>query len=468
MSLQLLINKIAENNGTALLVGGAVIDAIQNKPIKDWDIEVYNISYQKLSEILTELNLPVNLVGKAFGIIKTKIDDLELDLSIPRLENKSGKGHKGFDVILDSNLTPLEAGKRRDLTINAMYKNLHTNEIIDPYDGLSDLNNGILRATNNKTFVEDPLRVLRIMQLLPRKGKTVAPETIKLCQSIVDDYHTLPKERIFEEFKKLLLKADKPSLGLNFLKDSNWLIHFPELFNLIGCKQNPEHHPEGDVLIHTLMVVDNAAILKHNVPEDLQLAYMFAALLHDVGKPSTTNPNDLTSYGHDDAGIEIAESFMLRITNEISLIDNVKKLVGLHMRVGQLTIGKANISAWKRLHNKYRLDVLGWLSKADSNGRTDRSLDNEHLPSELSLKYFKKFGDVIKPIVNGKELIDLGWKPGIELGKYLKFAFELQMDGYKKERIIRILLRKRKKIEILTYINRKLETFLKIFRIINI
>jgi tRNA nucleotidyltransferase (CCA-adding enzyme) len=440
-----LINKITENGGTAMLIGGAVIDVILNKEIKDWDIEVYNLSYQELINILNELNLSVSLVGKSFGIIKTKINDIEIDLSIPRTENKIGVGHTDFKVILNPYFTPKEAGLRRDLTINSMYKNLHTGEIVDPFGGLNDLNEGIIRATNNETFKEDPLRVLRIMQLLARKGKIVAKETIELCQSMVNDFNYLPSERVFEEFKKLLLKSDKPSLGLQFLKDSDWLIHFPELYNLIGCQQNPIYHPEGDVWTHTLLVIDNAASIRNNIPEDLQLAFMCTALLHDVGKPSTTI-EDLTSYGHDKAGIEIAEKFMLRLTNETKLINDIKLLVELHMRVGQLYIGNANILGWKRLHNKLRLDVLGWLNMCDFKGRLGQSMSEKHEPAEQAFIYFKKFGEKkIAPIVKGGELILLGWKEGAELGADLKYAFELQMDGLTKEEIIKDLLTKKLK-----------------------
>ncbi len=444
-----LIEKIKENNGTAMLIGGAVIDAIQNREIKDWDIEVYGLNYEKLIKILEELKLPINLVGKSFGVIKTKINDIDIDLSIPRIENKCGILHTNFYITLDSNLTPEEAGRRRDITINSMYQNLHTGEIIDPFNGVKDLENGIIRATDKTTFVDDPLRVLRIMQLLPRKAKMVSPETMDLCVSLSNEFsderkteilyeygifaqyefNIIPKERVFEEFNKLLLKAKKPSLGLNFLKDSNWLKHFPELYNLIGCKQNPDWHPEGDVWIHTLMAIDNAAEARENINEEHRLAFMYAALLHDIGKPSMTL-EDLTSNGHDQAGVALAENFMKRLTNDVELIKTIKELVGLHMRAGQLTSAEANISAWKRLHNKMRLDILGWLSKSDSNARTGRDMFMEHKPSELCFTYFKEFGtEKIKSIVTGKDLIALGWKPGKELGDLLKKCYEMQIDG---------------------------------------
>lgn len=316
---------------------------------------------------------------------------------------------------------------------------MHTKKIVDPFNGLKDLKEGRIKATNKKTFVQDPLRVLRIMQLLPRKGKFVDKRTIKLCKSMVNSFDELPKERVFEEFNKLLLKAKKPSMGLNFLKESNWIKHFPELSDLIGCPQNLKWHPEGDVWDHTCMVLDNAALLRENLPKKLRLSYMYGALLHDIGKPATTDPVKLTAHGHDEAGVKLAENFMLRLTNEKKLISNVCKIVKYHMRPGQLTFSKSKINAWKRLHNGLRLDLLGYMSKADSAGRTGRNvLTDTHNPSELlCFKYFKIFGvDKIKPLIMGRDLIKIGLKPSPLFKKLLKSAYNMQLDGMNKEEIL--------------------------------
>jgi len=425
--LRLMVDSIKTAGGICMLIGGGVIDSIQNRQIKDWDVEVYNLSYPELEAILAGFGSP-NLVGKAFGIIKIDVDDTDYDFSIPRLENRCGVGHKGFDVELNTNLTPEEAGRRRDLTINSMYLNLHTMELVDPFGGYNDLMNGVIRVTHPSTFIEDPLRVLRVMQLLPRKGKTVDPGTIDLCRSMIDEFQYLPKERIFEEFKKLLLKAEKPSMGLEFLRESGWVVHFPELNNLIGCAQNPEHHPEGDVWMHTLWCVDNAAKLKGHISEEWQLAYMFGALCHDLGKPSTTDPITLTAYGHDSEGGVFAESFMRRITDEVVLIQRVRLIAELHMQPGQLHRADSSIAAWKRLHNKLRLDVLAWISCADSCARPGRNMD-EHEVSRVSMEYFETFGvDPIKPVVLGRHLIAKGMKPGKEFATVLARAYEVQLD----------------------------------------
>jgi len=431
-----LINLITKQGGKVYLIGGAVIDSLMNRPIKDWDVEVHGLSVNQITDILKELNLPCNMVGQSFGVIKTLINGVDIDLSVPRTENRVGVGHKGFNVELNPNLTPKEAARRRDLTINAMYKDLYTSELIDPFNGLDDLNKGIIRATNPDTFIEDPLRVLRIMQLLPRKGKVVDPHTLELCRGMVGEFKHLPKERIFEEWYKLLMMSDKPSLGLTFLKDSGWIIHFPELMNLIGCPQNPLWHPEGSVWNHTLMVLDNAAKLRHMVPEELRLAYMFGALLHDIGKPSTTLA-DLTAHGHDEAGVPLTLTFMKRITNDKGLLDLVPKIVKYHMRPGQLHRSEAKLSAWKRLHCKLRLDLLGYISKADSAGRPNRDvLNDNHEPSKICFDLHESLGVEIEPLVKGRDLIALGMEPGPHFGTILRGCMEMQLEGMSKENII--------------------------------
>lgn len=429
-TLQRFLDAVQARNGTAFLVGGAVIDDIKGRHPKDIDIEIHGLFPDEVDSILSDLNIPHSEVGKSFGVILAQMDGEGIDLSFPRTEKKVGEGHTGFQVIIDPFLPAEKAARRRDFTINALMLNLHTREVLDFFGGLEDLERGTIKHIDNTTFVEDPLRVLRAMQLVARKGHNVHRSTIQLSESIKDTFQHLPKERVFEEFNKLLMKSDKPSIGLRFLMQSGWISHFPELNDLKGCTQNPVHHPEGDVWIHTLMVVDNAAKLRSEVPEDLQLAFMYGALLHDVGKPSTTDPIALTAYGHDKAAGPLARTFMKRLTNKTKLIQNVVALVEAHMRPGFLTKGNAGKAGWRRLHNIFRLDVLGHLCKADSAGRTGRSLDDHNEAFELCMKFFAEFGKTkIQPLVTGRHFIALGMQPGPQIGKLVKQAYELQIEG---------------------------------------
>ena len=425
-NLEKIVEDIRIARGRSYLVGGAVIDILKERPLKDWDIEVYKLSLQKLEDLLSKYGKP-NLVGKSFGIINLRVDGVEYDFSIPRKENRVGLGHKDFQVELVPDIAPEEAAYRRDLTINSMFFDLVKKSLVDPYDGLKDLNAGILRHTSEK-FTEDPLRVLRIMQLLPRKGKTVAPETIELCKSLADQYSTIANERVFEEWNKLLMKADRPSMGLQFLVDCKWIKHYPELDALRETPQRYEWHPEGSVWIHTMLVVDNAAVLRDELPDEWKESFMYGMLLHDVGKAVTTAV-DLTAHGHNKEGVPIAEEFMGRLTTERKLIDQILRVVRYHMRPGQLYGAKAKESAWKRLHNAIPLNVIGYVSKGDAAGRAGRSLADEHPPSEKAFQLFKEYGkEKIPAALMGRDLIKAGYEPGPIFGKMLSKAYEIQID----------------------------------------
>lgn len=425
-----ILTAIAEKGGVCYAVGGSVIDHFLNLEVKDWDIEVHKVSYETLLEVLINFGEP-SLVGQAFGVVKLRYLGVDYDFSLPREENKNGLGHKDFSIRFRPDISIEEAAKRRDLTINSISLNLHTMEYIDPYEGIQDLKNGVIRATDSSTFIEDPLRPLRAMQILARKGRVVALETIELCKSIKDSFDNLPKERIFEEFKKLLLKSSKPSVGLQFLIDSEWIDNFPELKSLIGVPQHPDWHPEGDVWTHTLLVVDRAAELRSQLrTEKEQLALMFAAICHDFGKAICTDLETFTAYGHDAAGAPLAEAFMRRMTNDIDLIENIKKLTYFHMRPYLLTDGKARKSAWAKLNNSIDLKLLSYLTRADKAGRTDGSVYDSDIYGANCIKYALMFENKpIPKILTGRHLIKLGYLPGREMGNILKRAYDYQIEA---------------------------------------
>ena len=241
------------------------------------------------------------MVGEAFTVYKLGHD---LDVSMPRRERKSGRGHRAFVIEGDPSMSIVEASRRRDFTINAILKDPLTDEIIDPFDGRRDIEQGVLRAVSAETFAEDSLRVLRAAQFAARFEFRVAPETVELCRGI--DLSDLPAERIWGELEKLLLRAQRPSIGIGWLHALGVLEKlFPEILALVDVPQDPEWHPEGDVFVHTRLTVDRAREMIDELSYARQVTVMLAALAHDFGKPATTEFIDgrLRSRGHESAGV---------------------------------------------------------------------------------------------------------------------------------------------------------------------
>lgn len=429
-----IANRLNGVGAKAILVGGAVRDFVLQKNIKDFDIEVYNIaSYNELASVLSEFGA-VNLVGKSFGIVKLRIDNIEYDFSMPRLENKIAKGHKGFDIKVDSKLDFKTAAKRRDFTINAMGWDILEKKLLDPFLGLNDIKSKTLHIVDKSSFSEDPLRVYRAVQFGARFEFKLSKETFALCKELSNNgsLEELAKERIWEEFKKFLLKAKKPSIALELMRELGILNYFPELKALIGVKQDPKYHPEGDVWVHTLMVLDEASKLRI-IDEKEDLILMLSALCHDFGKPKTTKLIDgrYRAFNHEKEGVEPTISFLKRLTNNKDLIKNVTKLVEYHLRPMQLYIGGAKASAIRRLALKVSIERLVRLAKADYFGRGGVQTSSFEAGDWLlaRAKELSVLNRAPKKLVEGRDLIKLGLEPSIEFGKILQEVYNAQIDG---------------------------------------
>ena len=417
---------IKDIGGRAFLVGGCVRDALLGHPVKDYDVEIYGVSADALEKAL-EGRFKLSRVGISFGVFK--VNGHEIDIALPRTESKVGAGHRGFIVDTNPELSYDEATARRDFTINAIMYDPLDGEFIDPWHGIDDLHNGILRHTSPH-FTEDPLRVLRCMQFVSRLGFEVASETMTLCSTLSQD--ELPPERLAGEWEKLLLKGTKPSLGLEFLRACGWVRYYPELNALIGCEQSSKWHPEGDVWIHTILALDAAVDYRTGILDD-DLCLMLGVLCHDFGKPVTSVCIDgtITSKGHPEAGVKPAESFVSRIWNRPDIIKQVGLLVKHHMEPFFLVKGNARDSAYRRLAlDVKRMDLLYKVSCCDTLGirRPGVSLECMELfwkrTQELAIK-----DSVPKPIVLGRHLMPMGIKPGPEMGKILHYCFEAQLEG---------------------------------------
>ena len=436
-----IANVIAAAGGRAMLVGGCVRDELMAVAHKDWDVEVYGIAPDKLRGILDAFG-DVNIVGEAFTVYKIGED---LDVSIPRRERKTGKGHRGFIVEGDPEMSFEEACSRRDFTINAILKDPLTGEIVDPTGGREDLEKRIIRHVSSATFAEDSLRVLRAAQFAARLEFDVAPETAEICKTI--DVTDLPRERVWGELEKILLKAQSPSIGLKWLYDLGVVRQiFPELQSLVDVPQEPEWHPEGNVDVHTMMVADEARKLIDDLPYEKKVTVMLAAVAHDLGKPPTTKFFDgrWRSHNHDEAGIEPTMSFLDRLgiytINGYDVRHQVVQLVKYHLKPGEFYKAESKSpvgdGAFRRLARKVEPDLLYRVAKADSLGRNPEWLPPEkRFGSEAQEWFIQKVRELEiekkapDPILMGRHLIDLGLEPSPKFKQVLDAVYERQLDG---------------------------------------
>ena len=219
--LNIIFDKLKKNNIKPIIVGGFVRDYFLKRSSKDIDIELYNAdSFEQIEKILKEFG-NTNIIGKSFGVIKLSIDDLDLDFSLPRLDNKVSSGHTGFEVQTFKDLDFKTASKRRDFTINAIGYDIYDKKFLDYHNGIEDITNKKLKYIDKNSFQEDPLRILRAVQFCTRFEFKMDESLFSTCRDMIRQnlLNELANERIFTEIKKLFLKSKKPSIGLQLLKD---------------------------------------------------------------------------------------------------------------------------------------------------------------------------------------------------------------------------------------------------------
>jgi tRNA nucleotidyltransferase (CCA-adding enzyme) len=414
-------------------------------------LEIYHLGADEIRRIASQFG-QVNTVGTRFGILKLQTQSNQYDLGLPRRENKIGAGHRGFLVETDKDMSPLEAARRRDYTMNSIYLDPLTDETFDPFDGLNDLRSGLLRITDPQTFKEDPTRVLRGMQFCGRFDLVPTSLTVDVCSSMIGEADEIAKEMVWVEWEKWASKSTVPSQGLQFLRDIGWIWLYPELQALVETPQDPTHHPEGNVWEHTLQVVDHLA--------GQGIVAVLAGLCHDLGKPACTviDGDSITSQEHEQVGAIIAKRFLRRLNAPRPIIDTVVSLVKNHMldernavtpravRRLAVRLGEANIGQLSNLILADRMGRVPYGQSATHCARCGRPLtDPESIARGIGPICLSKWQSRAllnkakelqcahnwpRAILMGRHLLEHNWmKPGPEMGKFLRFAYDLQIQG---------------------------------------
>ena len=425
---KVIAEKVKQEGGRTFYVGGYVRDKLLGIDNKDVDIEVHGIEADKLYSILETIEKPLTY-GNSFGIYSLKGHNI--DIALPRSEKCIGNKHTDFRIDVDPFIGYKKAAKRRDITINALMQDVLTEEILDYYHGLDDLKNKIIRHVDDESFIEDPLRVLRIAQFASRFEFTVANETISLCKSM--DLTTLSRERVEEELRKALLKGKKPSIFFDVLKEMNQLDYwFKEIKELENIDQDPIYHPEGNVYIHTMQVIDRG--VKYNP----SFEFMLLCLTHDFGKivcttganPTGTNPTGsnprIHAYGHEIKGLPIVETFIKRITNKKDIIKYLKNMVPLHMAPNKYASDKSKIKKTNKMfydaYNEIDLIKFSYCDRGNENNK------------EFLMERYDHYLEMMKkPYVSGDDLIELGYEPNAKFSKLIAYATKLRMAEVDKE-----------------------------------
>ena len=422
---------VRARGGRALVVGGYVRDRLLGRHAKDLDLEVFGVPEDALPGLLAAIGR-VEPVGRAFPVFKLG----PIDVALPRRESKSGRGHTAFQVDGDPSMSVADAARRRDFTINAISWDPLTGEYLDPFHGRDDLAARRLRVVDPHTFADDSLRVLRALQFAARFECALDDEARTICRAIALD--DLPSERLWGEFEKLLLAAERPSIGFALARDLGVVEQIlPEMVPLYDCPQDPEWHPEGDVWTHTLLVIDEARRRNADLDRPRLATVMLAAVCHDLGKPATTAFIDgrWRSPGHEAAGVgpsaRLLDRFKVQSMDGVDVRGQVLGIVAEHLRPSAFHKARDTVSdgAFRRLAARVDLELLVRFGRADCHGRVG-TFDCSAM--DWFLERARALGvehEAPKPILMGRHLLDLGVPPGPGMGEILKAVYEQQLDG---------------------------------------
>lgn len=423
------IAEILEKAGATdvFLVGGCVRDEIMGTDPKDIDIEVYGLTYDQVVQSLELAGFAPNLVGKSFAVVKIG----NVDISLPRTDEKVGQLHKDFIVRSNPFMRPEQACLRRDFTMNAIMKSLGSkskNEIFDPLGGIDAIKNGRIISCSWQSMQEDPLRVLRAAQFIARFDLDYSSFFRNDCQRATGLFSTISVERIWEELWKMCQKGEQIGKAIWFLFNANWLHHFPIWKNLMFIPQDSEWHPEGDAFHHALASADAAVQIakRRNFSAEDQGILVLVALLHDAGKADTSDRV------HSESGAELARAFLMDLHAPLHIVAIIETLVREHMTVASFGNSVPPTRVVRRLVqrlNGVKFDLWAALTEADYSGRPPLPPCNPAQSWEDVAKEIEIVDNKIQPILMGKHLLEHKLcNPGPQMGQLLKAAYEAQLN----------------------------------------
>ncbi len=388
-NLQLIFDKLNNYNINSIIIGGYIRDFFLNIDSKDIDIELYGISsFEKLERILKEFG-EVNSVGKSFGVCKLTLKEFEIDFTLPRIDSKTSSGHRGFNVEVDKNLDFKSATSRRDFTINAIGYDTKKKKILDPFHGVDDLKNKILKAVDIKKFAEDPLRVLRAIGFSSRLNFKIDNELFMKCKEMCDKklLNELAPQRVYDEIVKILLKSEKPSVGFSLLRDINALIYLAPLNRL-----NREEFQ------HILNILDEASKLKTNT-DKTNITIMLSALCYKFNTKQTIK-------------------FISNLTNKKELIKEVISLTSIDFKVIY------SDSELLRLAKNVNIELFLQLNQS-----IYRNINN-HIFIELKKRAIELniLNKKAPALLQGRDILLHGIKPSKEYSLILEKAYEAQIN----------------------------------------
>ncbi|MEM9479600.1 MAG: CCA tRNA nucleotidyltransferase [Verrucomicrobiota bacterium] len=411
-----IVRKLQEEGHKAYFAGGCVRDELRGEEPKDYDVAT-----SARPEEVEALFPDSRAVGAHFGVILVHENGFDFEIATFRSDGTYLDGRRPDSVTFSS---PEEDAQRRDFTINGLFHDPIAGETIDFIGGKADLEERVIRAIGNpaERFEEDHLRLLRAVRFAARFEFEIAPDTWTAVQGNAAKIEKISPERIRDEFSQIFLHPSRVR-GFDLLVESGLMKEIvPEILDLQGCEQPPQFHPEGDVFVHTRLMLSL-------LPEEVTLPLVLSVLFHDIGKPATFSFDEeadrIRFNGHEKVGAEMTTKILRRMKYSNAVIDDTVEMVANHMVFKD--VQKMRTSRLKRFMARDTFEDEMELHRVDCLGSWG-GLDNYDF-LHAKADEFANEPLIPPPLLTGRDLLDLGWTSGPEMGKALKSVQTQQLEG---------------------------------------